>query len=176
VQGADGKEEAIRLPVDEEYRSEKLALRELWCKLTRDDDRAFDDLSAAVENEYAAAVRRVTANDIAFVLDKRGERALNSLEKNAPDWAAVLTERVRGMLAMLHDVMAGEFRAPWQTMAAVTAMMQYLMNPHDLLPDTVPGLGHVDDALVVALCLAVVRKDFTRHVHISKLAPPVPGK
>lgn len=114
-------------------------------------------------------MRRATATDIAFVIEKRSDRALASISsKGVPEWAKEIGGQVRVLLAMLRDVMAGNFRAPWQTMAAVTAMMQYIMNPRDLLPDTVPELGYLDDALVVALCLAVSRKDLKRYVNTGK--------
>jgi uncharacterized membrane protein YkvA (DUF1232 family) len=69
-------------------------------------------------------------------------------------------ERVRLMVMMLRDWRARRYpEASWKTVAAVAAMVLYLVNPFDLIPDFIPGIGYADDLAVVALCWAVTRKD-----------------
>ncbi len=44
-------------------------------------------------------------------------------------------------------------------MAAIVAALLYVLSPVDLIPDAIPIIGMVDDALVVAACLKLVKQD-----------------
>ena len=48
---------------------------------------------------------------------------------------------------------------PLGTMVAIVSALIYWVSPIDIIPDVIPGLGQVDDALVVAVCLAMVKSD-----------------
>lgn len=68
-------------------------------------------------------------------------------------------EKVRGDITLLLRLARAwatrEYRTiPWRALIYVTAALIYFVNPADLLPDVLVGLGFVDDAAVVA---AVVR-------------------
>jgi uncharacterized membrane protein YkvA (DUF1232 family) len=39
---------------------------------------------------------------------------------------------------------------PWKSLVLATAAALYFVNPFDLTPDAIPGLGFLDDAAVVA--------------------------
>ena len=43
--------------------------------------------------------------------------------------------------------------------AAIVAALLYVLSPIDLIPDFIPIIGYVDDALVVSACLAMVKQD-----------------
>ena len=49
---------------------------------------------------------------------------------------------------------------PWGTLVAIVAALLYVVWARDIIPDTVPLIGHVDDAAVVAFCLTLL--EFTR--------------
>ncbi len=44
-------------------------------------------------------------------------------------------------------------RVPWHAKAVAAAVAAYALSPIDLIPDFIPVLGQLDDALVVALAL-----------------------
>jgi uncharacterized membrane protein YkvA (DUF1232 family) len=52
-------------------------------------------------------------------------------------------------LALLRDVMRDP-AAPRRAKIAPAVVLVYLAIPIDLIPDFIPGLGHLDDALIVA--------------------------
>lgn len=69
------------------------------------------------------------------------------------------------MTSMVKSYVNGEYRkVPGWTIAAVVAALLYVLNPFDLIPDFIPGLGYVDDALVVGVCLRAVEQDLKRFV------------
>ena len=54
-------------------------------------------------------------------------------------------------------------RTPWPAKFLLGAAVAYLLSPLDLIPDFIPGLGHLDDVIVVPglvlAALALVPKD-----------------
>lgn len=73
-------------------------------------------------------------------------------------------EDVRLMFSLLGDYWNGSYREiPWKSIAAMAGALIYVLNPLDLIPDMIVGLGLVDDASVVALCLRFVEADLIRY-------------
>lgn len=116
-----------------------------------------------IETRFAQSVKRITANDIAYVIGTRGDRCVRWFSKNTPPWAQALVPQLKLLLAMLRDSMSGQFQLSWKDMSAITATLLYIGNPFDVLPNSLPEVGHLDDALVVALCISTVRKDLRRY-------------
>jgi uncharacterized membrane protein YkvA (DUF1232 family) len=48
---------------------------------------------------------------------------------------------------------------PYRTVAVIAAALLYVLNPFDLIPDAIPGVGLLDDATVVGFALAMVEQD-----------------
>jgi uncharacterized membrane protein YkvA (DUF1232 family) len=147
---------------DPDYEALKNALFRLWQELAPGTEKRFAAVVMDVEKHFAAAVAKIAAQDIAFVIEKRTDRAIAALKKNAPAWAQALPKQVQLLLELLREVMAGHFETNWKVMAAITATLQYLMNPLDLLQDALPGVGLMDDALMIGLCVATTRRDMAR--------------
>ena len=64
------------------------------------------------------------------------------------------------MISLIEDYDDGRYRAiPFVSLARVVFTLQYVLKPIDIIPDSLPVIGELDDALVVAHCLALVRQD-----------------
>ena len=48
---------------------------------------------------------------------------------------------------------------PWRSMLYAVAALVYFVNPADLLPDVLVGLGFVDDAAVIAAVVGAIKND-----------------
>ena len=69
-------------------------------------------------------------------------------------------EDVKLLFAVLKDYWKKEYREiPWGSIAAIVAALLYVFSPIDFIPDFIPGIGLVDDALIVAACLSLVESD-----------------
>jgi uncharacterized membrane protein YkvA (DUF1232 family) len=64
------------------------------------------------------------------------------------------------MLRLIRAYSRGEYRNVTEsTLVVIVAAIIYLVNPLDLIPDAIPGLGFLDDATVLALALRRTRQD-----------------
>jgi uncharacterized membrane protein YkvA (DUF1232 family) len=48
---------------------------------------------------------------------------------------------------------------PWQSLVLIVATILYFLNPIDLIPDFIIGLGYVDDAALIAWTMSAVKSD-----------------
>ena len=64
------------------------------------------------------------------------------------------------LIRLVRAYIKGEYRdVPWETIVWAIAAIIYFITPIDLIPDFIPGIGFLDDAAVIALAIASVRKD-----------------
>ena len=70
--------------------------------------------------------------------------------KHLPEFVSSRLKHLDTMIAMIEDV---GFGLPEENRANVLAALAYFSSPADLVPDDVPVLGFVDDAIVIELCV-----------------------
>ena len=74
--------------------------------------------------------------------------------------AGVYLAEVPRMIALLKDYIQKDYTdAPKKSLIFIVAALLYLINPKDIIPDKYIGVGLLDDAAVVAACIALTRKD-----------------
>lgn len=87
---------------------------------------------------------------------------LANLEKKIKDVPIVGKELavVPAMIALVKNFAEGKYTTvPYGTIVAIVSALLYFLSPIDLFPDPIPGVGLLDDAAVVGLCLAMVKTD-----------------
>ncbi|HCN77560.1 MAG TPA: hypothetical protein DIT13_10260 [Verrucomicrobiales bacterium] len=68
------------------------------------------------------------------------------------------------MLALVRDYWSGRYRqVPYWVISACALALLYVLNPLDVIPDVIPGLGYLDDATVVAFCLKLIERELERY-------------
>ncbi len=70
------------------------------------------------------------------------------------DWhrwnAGYLKERTATLVRMVKAFITGRYTViPWKTVATLLAALIYFLNPFDLVPDILPGIGLGDDFAVL---------------------------
>jgi uncharacterized membrane protein YkvA (DUF1232 family) len=76
------------------------------------------------------------------------------------------------LLAMVKDYYTGAYRdIPFKSVAAIAFTLLYILNPLDLIPDFLPGIGQLDDAAVLALCLKMISNDLEKYEHHTSNQP-----
>lgn len=68
------------------------------------------------------------------------------------------------LMDMIKDYTSGAYKEiPWMSIAGIGATLLYVFSPIDFIPDIIPVLGLVDDAAVVAICLAALNEDLKKY-------------
>ena len=64
------------------------------------------------------------------------------------------------MISLLKDHIQKDYTDASKTsLIMIVAALLYLVNPKDIIPDKYIGVGLIDDAAVIAACIALTRKD-----------------
>ncbi|MGM8885649.1 YkvA family protein [Psychrobacter sp. 1U2] len=68
------------------------------------------------------------------------------------------------LMSLVKDYYQGNYRnIPYRTISAAVIGLLYVLNPIDLIPDFIPFIGHIDDALVLKFCLKRMEKDLLKY-------------
>ena len=85
------------------------------------------------------------------------------IENKLPKLTQVF-EQAKIMLSMVKDYWTGAYREiPYWAISAVSMALLYVLNPADVIPDVIVGIGYLDDATVVAFCLKLVQRELERY-------------
>ncbi|SLJ95668.1 YkvA family protein [Salegentibacter salarius] len=75
------------------------------------------------------------------------------------------TELGKLMFGMLQDYRKGVYSSvPWFTIASIAFALLYVLNPLDLMPDFIPGLGYVDDFAILTVTLRFIETDLHKYL------------
>ena len=69
------------------------------------------------------------------------------------DWSRMVKRDVRAVYSACRDP-----RVPWYAKALGIAVAGYALSPIDLIPDFIPVIGYLDDAIIVPLGILLVVK------------------
>ena len=114
-----------------------------------------DDLKhfRLIMDESRKAARRMAPEDIVAA----AEALLSDAPKSdAPGFILERLERLRLMIQMLSDV---EWRLPHKDATRVLSALAYFAEPEDLIPDSIPGLGFLDDAIMIELVVRELKHE-----------------
>ena len=113
----------------------------------------------------SAAFRKATSEAESYAKDPKRLRKLfeDAIEKINHIPRGPFAETWPYLMAMIRLIRAyhqGEYRdISSQNLLIVVAAIIYFVSPFDVIPDSVPVFGHIDDALVVRLALKSVGAD-----------------
>ncbi len=77
-------------------------------------------------------------------------------EATSPGFITERIQKLRHMIQMLSDL---EWRLPHQDTARVLNALAYFSEPEDLIPDGIPGLGYLDDAIMIELVVRELKHE-----------------
>lgn len=69
------------------------------------------------------------------------------------------------MFGMLKDYRSGIYsNIPWFTIASIVFALLYVLNPLDLVPDFIPGIGYIDDFAILTITLRFIETDLHKYL------------
>lgn len=111
--------------------------------------------------QLSSEASKIHRDDVGDLLSR--QKAIEDKVRNSGKLRRFGTD-IRLMFSMLRDYWQGNYRnVPWKSIAAIAGALIYVLNPLDLIPDILIGIGFLDDVGVVAACLAMVESDLLRY-------------
>jgi len=106
-----------------------------------------------IMEEARRAASRLPPEDIVAA----AEELLASAEiSGARGFVVARLHNLKLMIGMLSDI---EWRLPHQEATRVLNALAYFAEPEDLIPDTIPGLGFLDDAIMIELVVRELKHE-----------------
>jgi uncharacterized membrane protein YkvA (DUF1232 family) len=125
---------------------------------TMDVKKVLSGIDADFIKKGAASVN---AEDVQKVMDK-AEDITEKVVKNRP--LKRFIKDVALLISMIKDYWSGAYReVPWWVIAVIVFALLYIFSPIDLIPDFIPVIGLLDDALVIAICLIIIENDLLKY-------------
>ena len=116
---------------------------------------------AQAETVLAEYADKVGTADVNNVLGKEDE--IKKLFKRVKVLARYLNDLCE-IFELLRDRVTGRYKEiPWRTIAALTGALIYALSPIDLLLDFIPGIGFLDDAIVIGLAVKLAQPDLDKY-------------
>jgi len=106
-----------------------------------------------IMQEARRAASRLPPEEIVAAAE---ELLANDQISKAPGFIVDRLENLRLMISMLSDI---EWRLPHQEATRVLNALAYFAEPEDLIPDSIPGLGFLDDAIMIELVVRELRHE-----------------
>jgi len=113
-----------------------------------------------------SALRARLKRDAEAVTERDAERVVareNELDRKLKEVSAKfskLVNQVKLLYELIRSYVDGSYRqVPWVSIATAVAAVAYFMLPLDLIPDMLPGIGYLDDLLVVRFALTAIQSD-----------------
>lgn len=107
-------------------------------------------------------VTKIDEEDVEILMDNE-EAISKKLSNSSP--LRKFVELGKIMFAMLKDVRNGSYpEVPWFTIASIALSLLYVLNPLDLIPDFIPGIGYIDDLAVMSIAMGWIETDLHKYL------------
>ena len=135
------------------------------------NDNSSEEVKEVTEEQASAEAKKyadkVTDKSVADVVGK--EDGVKGFFKNVESLKKYWDD-ICLIFPLLKDWIAGKYtKIPWSVITSLVGAILYVINPFDLLPDFLPGVGYLDDSTLFGL-VVVYAKDFLEEYKIWKKA------
>lgn len=117
----------------------------------------LEETKKKIDDEYLQTeVSKVKDGDLEMVMDN--QEAIDKKLNNSG--LKKYSELGKLMFGMIKDYKKGVYQqVPWFTIAAIGLTLLYVLNPMDMLPDFLPGVGYVDDFALFTIAIRFIESD-----------------
>jgi len=84
---------------------------------------------------------------------------------NLPQFVRQRLDSLETLISALED---DEWQMPEDEKAEILTSLVYFSEPYDLVPDNIPGLGYVDDAIMIELVIQDMSQDLDAYVEFCE--------
>lgn len=84
------------------------------------------------------------------------KKLIENVGENIPEFVSVRIKKLSVLIAMVED---SEWKIPEEERSDVISALAYFSEPEDLVPDHIPVLGFLDDAIMIELVAAELQSE-----------------
>lgn len=126
------------------------------------------------QRELRKAHASVRSADDEEIISAAAELLASMRDKQLPDFVALRLDKLDCLLAMLRDA---EWPLEKSERSPVLAALAYVCDPEDIIPDEIPGIGLLDDAVMIELVFLELRHEIEAYEDFCRYRRSVsPGK
>ncbi len=141
--------------------------------MNKDERELSDDEKSRVNKEaeetFRERMKDVDEEDVKEVLEEGESKARDLLNSSVGKFVK-LGKQTLLLWKMLRDWWNDKYELPWKSVTAVTAALLYFINPMDVIPDFIPGIGYLDDITVVTICIQLVQDDLREYAEENDIS------
>ena len=115
-----------------------------------------------IMREARAAAKNLPAEEIIGSANQLLDEVRSA---DAPDF---ISERLMKLEIMLQMIQDKEWKLPQKEVTRILNALAYFSEPEDLIPDHIPGLGFLDDAIMVELVVRELRHEIEAYEDFCK--------
>lgn len=116
---------------------------------------------------------KAASQDESVVIAAADKLVGDALATDPPDFVRQSIEKLKPVIAMLKDA---EWRLEGDDRARVLDALAYFVEPDDLIPDHHPGIGYLDDAIMIELVARDLVEEFKAYADFVKFRATRGGK
>ncbi|WP_088329167.1 DUF1232 domain-containing protein [Lacimicrobium sp. SS2-24] len=94
------------------------------------------------------------------ILKKAGETCRQMEGAELP---AFVSDRLKSLEMLMAAVQDEEWQMPEDERKSVLTSLAYFVDPQDMVPDNIPGLGYLDDAIMIELVIRDLSQDLSAY-------------
>ena len=113
-----------------------------------------------------AEVKSRSGSESSDDLIARANASLSELPTEAPEFVIERTNKLRSMIEMVNDK---EWRLEGDDRERVVRALAYFADPKDLIPDAVPGIGFLDDAIMIELVVQELKHEIDAYTDFCRM-------
>lgn len=127
-----------------------------------DEEAAYDFMKERLMNDA-----KDVAQDDLDRIEKEMPKKVDNLKAvtDGVEWLKSMLNRVTILYEMVRDA---DYRIDRRSKALIAAGLLYFLLPVDMTPDFIPGIGYLDDALVLSALWKIVQEQVDRYMVVRE--------
>lgn len=120
--------------------------------------KAEEKKEEIVDEDYVKTeIAKIDDEDVKITMDNQEEIADTIINSNV---LKKYSELGKVLFGMMKDYRKGVYtQVPWFTIATIAFSLLYILNPLDIIPDFIPGLGYIDDFAILTFGIRFIQTD-----------------